>query len=196
MNYQNRQDRRAPVTLYVSKAEESLNNYLRLLWLQHVYWTRMDIQAAVFDLPDAELTTERLLQNPGDFEVALRPFFGQENAATFANLLTAHLTIAGELVGATKEGKIEEAAAAETRWYENADQIAQFLGQINPHWSAQDWKRMFHDHLAMTKVEAVDMMTPAYEDSIQVFGDIEQEALDMADVMTEGIVEQFSQYFV
>lgn len=179
----------------ISKAEQTLSNHMRLLWEQHIYWTRMVILSIAFGLPDAEFVTNRLLRNPKDFEAALRPFYGEGIAAKFAGLFTSHLTIAAELVKAAKAGNSAAAADAEKRWYANADQIAAFLGSINPYWSEQEWRKMLYDHLAMTKTEAVDILTPKYEDSISMFENIEQQALAMADVMTQGIAKQFSQYF-
>ncbi|WP_312503305.1 LysM peptidoglycan-binding domain-containing protein [Lacrimispora sp.] len=179
----------------VSEAEQSLSNYMRLLWLQHVYWTRMVIESVAFDLPDAKFVTDRLLQNPKDFEEVLITFYGQDNAAQFAELLTTHLTTANELVGAMKEGNTDAASDAEKRWYDNADQIATFLANINPNWSVDDWQDMLYNHLAMTKAEANDILTQNFEDSINVFADIEREALEMADVMTQGITQQFMQFF-
>lgn len=184
-----------PMPGSISKAEETLNNRMRLLWEQHVYWTRMVILSMAFDLPDTELVTARLLRNPKDFEAALKPFYGAETAAKFAALFTDHLTIAAELVQAAKAGDSAAAADAEKRWYANADQIAAFLAGINPYWSEQEWQKMLYDHLAMTKTEAVDILTQKYADSIRIFERIEQEALMMADVMTQGLVRQFPQNF-
>jgi len=122
-------------------------------------------------------------------------FYGQDTAAKFAELLTTHLTTANELVAAMKEGNVDAASDAEKRWYENADQIATFLSNINPNWSVDDWQEMLYNHLAMTKTEANDILTQSYEDSINIFADIERGALEMADVMTQGIVQQFMQFF-
>lgn len=184
-----------PMPTGVSETEQTLSNHMRLLWEQHVYWTRMVILSIAFGLPDAEFVTNRLLRNPKDFEIALRPFYGEDIAAKFAELFTSHLTIAAELVKAAKAGNSAAAADAEKRWYGNADQIAAFLGSINPYWSMQEWQKMLYNHLAMTKTEAVDILTQKYADSISMFENIEQEALAMADMMTQGIAKQFSQYF-
>lgn len=184
-----------PFTTCINKAEQILSNHMRLLWEHHVYWTRMTILSMAFGLPDMEAVTNRLLRNPKDFEVVLRPFYGEDISSKFAELLTSHLTIAAELVKAAKTNDSAAAADAEKRWYANADQIAAFLSSINPYWSEQDWQKMLYNHLAMTKTEAVDILTQKYEDSINVFENIEQEALEMADMMTQGIVKQFPQYF-
>ena len=179
----------------ISEAELALSNRMRLLWEQHVYWTRMVILSMVFGLPDTQVVTNRLPRNPKDFEATLGRFYGKDIAAKFAELLTSHLTIAAELVSAAKAGDSTAAADAEKRWYENADQIAAFLGSINPYWSVQLWQKMLYDHLAMTKTEAVNILSQEYEDSVSVFENIEQQALNMADMMTQGIVKQFPQYF-
>jgi hypothetical protein len=111
-------------------------------------------------------------------------FYGEDVVNNFVNLFTQHLAIAAELVKAA-------AADAEKRGYANADQIAKFFASINPYWSEQEWKRMLYDHLAMTKNEAVYMLNKQYADSINIFDKIEQEALNMADTMTQGIVKMF-----
>lgn len=184
-----------PLSGGISGAAQMLSNQMRLLWEQHVYWTRMAIESMTFGLPDAQTAADRLLRNPKDFESALRQYYGENIAVKFAELLTSHLTIASELVKAAKAGDSTAAADAEKRWYANADQIATFFGNINPYWSEQKWREMLYDHLAMTKAEAVDILTQKYEDSIGMFEDIEQEALEMADMMTQGITKQFPQYF-
>lgn len=175
--------------------EEVLSNHLRMLWEQHVYWTRLVIQSMVFHLPDTELVTERLLRNPKDFEAALIPFYGEDIAGEFEELFTTHLTIAADLIKAAIENNSTAASDAEKLWYENADEIAAFLGSINPFWSAQEWQRMLYDHLAMTKDEAIDMISNNFSDSITEFNDIESQALDMADMMIEGIINQFPENF-
>lgn len=184
------------ISMDVSKTEEILSNHMRLLWEQHVYWTLLFILGATFDLPNAELITNRLLRNPKDFEAILIPIYGEAIAAEFYKLFTEHLKIAAELVAAAKAGNNAAAVNAEKRWYENADQIAAFLSDINPYWSAQEWQKMLYDHLAMTKSEAVYSLTQKYADSIKEFDNVEKQALVMADMMTQGIVKQFPEYFI
>lgn len=185
-----------PPTQGISRAEMNLSNHIRMLWEQHVTWTRLTILSMVFGLPDADLVTNRLLRNPADFEAALRPLYGNAIAAKFADLLKSHLVIAAQLVKAAKAGDNKAAAEAEKKWYANADEIAAFLASINPYWSQDDWKAMLHEHLALTKAEAVHMLTKDYAAGISTYDEIERQALKMADVMTAGIVMQFPDKFV
>ncbi len=84
---------------------------------------------------------------------------------------------------------------ADKRWHQNADEIAMFLAGINPNWSMKEWQKMLYDHLAMTKDEASDLFNEKFVDSINMFDNVERQALGMADTMTNGIILQFPQYF-
>jgi len=177
-----------------TKVQVDLMNEIRMLWEQHGFWTRSAITSIALDLPDVDFVVKRLLQNPKDFEQALSPFYGDEIASKFSDLLTSHLVIASELVKAAKAGDNKAASDAEKQWYANADEIAAFLGSINPYWSQEDWKMMMYAHLALVKAEVVNMLTKDFESGIQVYDEIERQALEMADVMAEGIIKQFSLY--
>lgn len=163
-----------PASMKISRSEVNLMNTLRMLWEQHVAWTRFTIISIIAGLPDESLVTQRLLRNPIDFEKALTPFYGERISARFRDLFTSHLVIAAELVKAAKAGNNEAAADAEKRWYANADEIAAFLSRINPYWSQDDWKAMLHEHLSLTKSEAVSILTGNYAEGIRLYDKIEE----------------------
>lgn len=174
----------------ISPREMTVSNQMRMLWEQHVYWTRMFISGAVFKSPDVKFTEARLLRNPKDFAQVLRPVYGEKKAEEFETLFTEHLTIAGQLVTAAVAGDTEKANTARQQWYENADRLAVFLAEISPCWTFEEWQEMMDSHLAMTEQEAMAFIMGNYEESIAIFASIEQEALEMADMMTAGIMMQ------
>lgn len=180
----------------ISKTEMDLINTMRMLWEEHGMWTRSAITSILLNLPDVELVTKRLLRNPKDFEVVLQQIYGNENASKFANLLSNHLVIASELVKAAKNGDENAARDAEKRWYENADEIAILLSSINPYWSKEAWQIMLYKHLQLVKSEAVNILNKNYEQGIMTYDEIEKQALEMADAMTQGIVKQFPNKFM
>lgn len=172
-----------------------LRNALRQLWEQHVAWTRMTIISAAFGNPDLSPTVNRLLRNASNMGNALKPFYGQENAAKFENLIREHLNIALQLVLASKAGETQKAEEAEKEWYKNGDEIARFLSSINPYINEESFKKMFYDHLAMTKAEAVARLNKEYPKDIALYDQIENQALLMADTISNGIIKQFPQLF-
>lgn len=175
----------------LSKELVRLRECIRLLWEQHVYWTRMVIWGIVYNLPNVSATTNRLLRNAPDFGRLFGQFYGEEIGNEFCCLIRDHLVIAAELVKAAKAANKQAAADAERRWYANGDQIVCFLSHINPYWTIEQMREMWHTHLALTKREAVDELSKNYAGSIQTFDQIEAEALVMADNFSDGIACQF-----
>lgn len=169
-----------------------LSNTIRQLWMEHVLWTRFFILSTAFSLPDLQFVTERLLQNPADFAKALKPFYGEQTAMQFKQLFTDHLLIAAQLVNAAKSGDTAQVDIQRRRWYTNAENIARFLVSINRLWSEAQWRNLLFEHLRMTENEAVFILTGQYENGIKEYDRIQAEALMMADVMTCGIIRQFS----
>lgn len=169
----------------------NLMNELRKLWEQHVTWTRLFLVSAFGDLPDPEATTKRLLRNPTDFANVLEIYYGRQKADTYKGLFEEHLKIAASIVNSAKEGNTKAVDQYSKLWYHNADQIADFLAGINPFWTDEEWKTLLHEHLRMTMDEAVARLSGEYTKDIVIFDIIEEQALDMADVMSSGIIKQF-----
>ena len=163
---------------------------MRLLWEQHVYWTRFFIISTAACLKDLDEVTKRLLRNPKDFTVALMPFYGTAKSERFGSLLTEHLEIGGELVNALKAENSQKTGDARDRWYENADEIASFLASINRFWCEDEWRNMLYFHLELTEREASERLSCQFARDIATFDEIEKEALQMADYMACGIMRQ------
>ena len=171
----------------------NISNMMRHLWEQHSFWTRSFIISAAHDLPDLQVVTERLLRNPTDFAMVLQPFYG-DDAMEFERLLKDHLVIAARLVDEAKKGNTEAADATRVEWYKNGDNIAYFLSSINQYWSFEEWRDMFRMHLNLVEQEAILRLTGKYAEDVGLFDTIEQQALSMADIMSDGIISQFRLY--
>ncbi|MFL6364152.1 MAG: hypothetical protein ACJ719_02955 [Nitrososphaeraceae archaeon] len=168
---------------------------LRDLWVDHTGWTRNYIISYVAGLPDTTAVAERLLKNQEDIGNAIKPFYGNEAANKLTSLLKGHILGAVELLKAAKGGSTTGAAAAEKKWYENADQIATFLSNANPNWPKEALKNMLDNHLALTKAEAVARLTGNYAADIATYDKVRQEANMMSDALVDGIVKQFPNKF-
>ena len=69
------------------------------------------------------------------------------------------------------------------------------FSSINPFYNRQSFQEMLYKHLDLTTQEVVKRLEWDYEDDIRAFDLIEQEALRMADMFTDGIIRQFPQSF-
>ncbi|UTG81112.1 acetylglutamate kinase [Bacillus paranthracis] len=179
----------------ISKNENFLKGYMRSLWEQHVAWTRLAIISIVFNLPDVNITVRRLLQNATHMGLSLEPFYGEDAVKKYSTLIKDHLVIAADLVKAAKAGDQNSATAIEKKWYANGDEIVAFLTSINPYIDKEAFRNMFYEHLALTKAEALAFLNKDYEAGVKLYDKIEKEALEMADMITKAIVQQFPQVF-
>jgi len=168
---------------------------MRLAWLQHVYWTRMLLISIADRLNDQSYVTDRLLENPKDIADIFAVYYGKDVANTIDQLLTEHLKIGANLITALRDGKNEEANILKQQWYQNADKMADAFSGINPYYRREEVRQMLYRHLDLTTQEVAMRLAANYSADIKAFGQVEKEALEMADYFSSGIIRQFPQRF-
>jgi len=168
-----------------------LQNSMRKLWTDHVTWTRVFLIDAVAGLPSTPNSTQRLLQNQVDIGDAIKPFYGDAAGNQLTKLLKTHITGAAAVVAAAKAGDQAKLDAANKAWYANADEIAKFLADANPHLALADLQAMMKKHLDQTEAEAAARLTGKYQAEVVAYDAVVDHILMMADALTDGIAAQF-----
>lgn len=179
----------------ISINQFNLSNKMRMLWEQHVFWTRLLIISILNNLKDLDATQTRLLQNPGEIAAIYGKFYGPVIQKNISDLLTEHLVIGAQLITATKNNNTSEMNRLNTLWYQNADKISKFLASFNPFYSENDLRRMFYTHLDLTKNEVSLRLKSNWTEDVKNFDILEKEAINMADYFSMGIVRQFDYLF-
>ncbi len=179
-----------------SQQEIGLTLAMDALWEDHVTWTRLYIMSVTSDLPDADAAATRLLQNQVDIGNAVKPFYGDKAGKQLTSLLNEHILIAADLLAAAKAGDTARFEDANERWYQNADDIAAFLNSANPrHWQLAEMQSMMSMHLDLTLEEASARLNADWAGDVVAYDKVHDEILQMAHMLTEGIVAQFQNQF-
>ena len=178
-----------------SDAANELRTNMRKLWEDHITWTRNVICCLVDNLPGTDQAVKRLLKNQDDIGNAIKPVYGEDAGNKLTALLHDHITISADVVKAAKASDNTALDAANKKWYANADEISAFLSKANPNWKLDDMKKMMHDHLKLTTDEAVARIKKDYDADIGAYDKVHNEILEMADMLTNGIVKQFPEKF-
>jgi hypothetical protein len=180
-------------------ARSAFHDAMRKLWEDHIVWTRQYIVSAATetgDLPDIGPTTDRLLANQTDIGNALKPFYGEAAGDQVTALLRDHILTAAQLIAAAKAGDSAGVETASAAWYANAHDIALALHGLNPdHWPLADLEAMMKEHLDLTLDEAVARLQGRYADDIAAYEKVHAEILEMADMLSDGIIAQFPARF-
>jgi hypothetical protein len=183
-------------SVIITQEELALRNDMRRLWEDHVTWTRLAIISLTTDAPDTDASVGRLLKNQTDIGNAIKPFYGETAGQALTRLLRDHILIAADLIAAARAG--DEAAVAEiqSHWTANADEIAAFLASANPRsWNLDEMKTMLHEHLRLTTDEALARLQGDWAADVVAYDEIHLQALEMADMLSTGIVKQFPKRF-
>ncbi len=168
---------------------------MRQLWTQHMEWTYATVAAFVDGSAGLNDTMARLLRNQVDIGNAIKPFYGAKAGARLTALLTEHINDAVPVLVAAKAGDTAALNAAVTEWYRNAEEIGAFLSSANPAWKPAAMKSMMRGHITQTIAYASDMLAGDRAKAIADYGTAEAHMVQMADMLTEGLVAQFPKRF-
>jgi hypothetical protein len=165
----------------------------RKLWEDHITWTRVVIISILDNLDGTPAYTERLLQNYEDMETALKPYYGDE-AEVLGDLIKDHLVIAAQILQALDAGQPTDALVAS--WYANGNDIAVQMNKMNPaYWPLAETQQMWKEHLDATIAEALDHHNGNFTAEVADYDRIHDLALEMADFISYGVMQQFHNQF-
>ena len=174
----------------------ALHDNMRALWQAHGTWTERAIVDFVGGLPDTDLVVQRLLQNQVDIGNAVKPYYGRKAGNQLTALLKAHINDAVAVLVAAKSGDANATATAKATFYANGNEVASFLHAANPaHWSMHEMKTMMRVHLNQVIALAVDQLEGNYKAAIAEYNVYISHILDMAEMLSTGIMQQFPARF-
>jgi hypothetical protein len=170
----------------------ALHDGMRALWESHGTWTERAIVDFVGGLPDTQLAVKRLLHNQTQIGNAVKPFYGRKAGNQLTALLKAHINAAVAVLAAAKSGDATATAKAKAAFFANGNRIASFLHAANPrHWGLRAMRRMMRVHLNQVIALAVDQLQGRYAAAVALYDVYIDHILDMADMLSKGIIQQF-----
>jgi hypothetical protein len=165
---------------------------MRALWEEHGSWTRMVIVSFVGNQPNLAAAEQVLLENQSKIGAAVKPYYGRAAGNRLTTLLKEHILGAVDVLVAAKSGDAGKLDRVKAAWYANGRQIADFLHAANPRFlSRAAARRMMRTHLDQVIEQAVDELTGDYAAGARAFGPYIRHILDMADMISGGIIRQF-----
>ena len=165
---------------------------MRALWEEHGSWTHMVIVSFVGNLPNLPAEEQILLANQDKIGNAVKPYYGRAAGNKLTTLLKEHIMGAVTVLTAAKSGDANALKQAETAWSANGRQIADFLHGANPRFlSRAAARKMMRVHLDQVIEQAVDELQGNYAAGARAFAPYIAHILDMADMISGGIIRQF-----
>jgi hypothetical protein len=180
----------------VTAKQQRFHDAMRKLWEDHITWTRLAIVSFAAGLPDLQATEDRLLANQKDIGDAIKPFYGRKAGNDLTQLLREHILGAVALLRAAKSGDQAAIKTASDAWYANGNEIADFLHNANKRtWPRAEMRAMMKTHLDHTLKEATDRLQGRFAADIRDYESVHHHILEMADMLSDGIIRQFPAKF-
>lgn len=171
--------------------ELGLISNFRQLWMQLAIWSRSLIVSTAANLGDIQLIIDRLMYLPDDFSKILSLYFEPQEADSFRELLQEHISTLAALFAAEKD-KDDNLVNQETvNLYDNANRMASYLAGINSFWNAAQWRALLYDYIQMLLADLVARMGGDYAKEIDIFDDLQTQAIALSDYMALGIMRKF-----
>lgn len=167
---------------------------MRKLWEENSFWTRMLIIASTNNTLEITQSTNRLIQNCNDLANTLRPYYGNETASKFNDLMSEHIKLTNKLFNELKY-KSKLAEKTENDWYENASKIATTLCSGNSKLSKNELETMLFNYLKLIKMEFSVRLKKDYKTDINVFDMAHDQVILLADLLSEGTIKQSADKF-
>jgi hypothetical protein len=131
-----------------------------------------------------------------DLGNAVKPYYGAAAGNKLTALRKAHINAAVGVLEAAKSGNEQSVATAKAAFFANGNQVAAFLHAANPHhWALSDMRTMMRAHLNQVIALAVDQLDGHYAAAIRLYGVYIDHIIDMADMLSTGIIQQFPARF-
>ena len=176
--------------------ESAFRSDMRVLWEDHIVWTRLAIISLTTGSPDTSATVTRLLKNQADIGNAVKPFYGKAAGNRLTMELRRHILIAADVVAAAKAGDQAKLADAQARWRKNANDIARLLNSVNPRfWKLASMQAEMQKHLSLTTQEAVARLEGKWAADVAAYDRIHHHILHLSDLLANGLIQQFPNRF-
>ncbi|MBQ7954668.1 MAG: LysM peptidoglycan-binding domain-containing protein [Lachnospiraceae bacterium] len=171
--------------------EVQLNNDMRKSWLQHIFWARMLMTSLFENLEDMDAVEAKTMRIPEDIAEVFVRFYPKAQMEQLTRLLAEHTDLTSQMMSAMKSEDMQRMDQMERLWYQNAEKLAALLSSMNRAYSYEDLLQSFGKHLDMLKRQMSAALDGNHEEEIRIFEENENQLMELADYLTEGLLQQF-----
>jgi hypothetical protein len=173
-----------------------LEETLRGLWVDHIFWVRSVVLSSKYGDPEAAKVAEKsAVNNARAIADSIIPFYGKAAGDKLFELLAGHYGAVKSYMSAAFANDKAGMDAARNSLRANADAIAVFLSSANPNWPRDTLESLLMTHGAhhLEQIDAIGRKDFASE--AVNWASMKEHMYMIADALGAGIVKQFPKKF-
>lgn len=186
---------RKPHALSNAPGSCALKENMRTIWAHDVLWSRLSLIESLHALPGLSYTSKRLMQNQDDLGSLFKEYYGEKAGDNLAQLFKDYTNLALSILKAAQKKQLLQARSLGKKWKKNIEEIAEHLNSLNPAWDKRDVIKILNTYMELTGNEAWAHIKDKTDDEIDAVDKRFDHAMDVADLLANGIIEQFPQQF-
>ena len=165
---------------------------MRKLWVSNAIWMREYIVNTIEADLSLDAASKRLAKSQDDIGRAFAPFYGAETGSKVTTLLRQHTSLVREMIEASMAKNTAKLTEADKRWRANADSITTLLSTVNPtNWPMATIQPVLAGGMNLTIAETNARLKRDYNKDVETFDNILATSLNLADMLSDGIIKQF-----
>lgn len=164
--------------------------YIKIFWLEMTTWTRAYIISRAINSDYANKAYEKLRQVPIQYGNLMKTFFNEEMVDQDLQLIYKHIDLINNLITALMNNNQEGVNRTVQFLYQNFDERAALLAQMNPNLDQNQWRAILYNYLRSTIDEITTFLTGDYERNIDIY----QRLIDQTEQMSNTFMESLFKY--
>jgi hypothetical protein len=175
---------------------EEMKQTLRDLWVGHIFWVRHVVYDIATNDPEERNVAEKEVEtNTKQIANTMTPFYGEAASEKLYRLLDGNIGAVEEYSEATVAGNKRQQDAALAHLASNADDIADFLSQLNPYLQKDIVRGLIATHGAHHVLQINQYKTKDYAPLGATWPMMRQHVYVIADTLTTALAKQFPSKF-
>lgn len=165
---------------------------LRDRWVGHIFWLR-GVSLAVIESNDAAMEVAELqaAANADSIAASIEPYYGTAAKEAFAGLLADHYKWVKTYLAATVSSNPSMQATATQSLASNAEEIAEFLSEANPHLLKDELQSLLLAHGGHHIQQIQQIWAGNFASEAETWAGMKAHVYRIADVTAEALTKQF-----
>lgn len=159
----------------------------RMLWRDMATWLTIYMFSLYGGYGNHDLIEAKLYQVPLEYGHVMKLIFGDRVSEDYITSLSNYIIILRNLFHAQLTGDADAASEYTKQLYQNVEQRAAFLAQINPYWQEDTWRTLLYTFNSMILEDSTSLLTQQYEQNILIFDRLLAQSTIIGDYFSQGI---------
>lgn len=159
----------------------------RMLWRDMATWLTIYLFSLYGGYANQQALADQLYSIPLDYGNVMKLIFGDRVSEDYINLVSNYVITLENLFQAQRNGDQNAVNTYFQQLYQNIDQRAAYLAQINPYWQAEVWRTLLYNYNNMILEDSITLLAGDYVKNVDVVKRLFIQSSIIGDYFSEGI---------